>query len=148
MKDFRHTPSLLVRFGLAVFYNLRKKRFVTNTNCRKFGEQMKLPKETKRYCPKCKKHTSQTVGTAKQKSRSSTRPLSRGSRPREILRGLVKGTGNKGRRSRKGPKDWKRKTKVTRRLTVEYKCKECKKTSQIKKAIRAGRIEVGDKVAK
>jgi len=109
---------------------------------------MKLPKETKRYCPYCRKHTKQTVGTAKQKARSATHPLSRGSRARETMRGLIKGMGNKGRRSRKGPKDWKRKTKTTKRITVTYKCQVCKKTKQIRKAIRAGRIEIGDKVSK
>ena len=109
---------------------------------------MKLPKETKRYCPYCKKHTDHAVGTAKQKARSATHPMSRGSRARETLRGLVNGFGNKGRRSRPAPKSWKRKTKVTKRITVEYQCKTCKKKHQIAKAIRASRIEIGEKVAK
>jgi len=109
---------------------------------------MKFPKETKRYCPKCKKHTIQTVGTAKQKARSATRPLSRGSASREKARGLRGGTGNLGRRSKPAPKNWKRKAKSTKRITVQYKCKECKKSTQIKKAIRAGRIEIGEKVTK
>jgi len=109
---------------------------------------MKKPKETKRYCPKCKKHTTQTVGAAKQKARSATRKLSRWSTARVQKRGLRVGTGNKGKFSKKGPKDWKRKTKTTKRITLEYKCKECKKTKQIKKAIRTGRIEIGDKIVK
>ncbi len=109
---------------------------------------MKLPKEVRRYCPYCREHTKQTVGTAKQKARSATHPLSRGSATREALRGLRGGFGNLGRRSRKGPKDWKRKTKVTKRITVSYKCSKCGKTHNIKKAIRAGRIEIGEKVAK
>ena len=111
---------------------------------------MKLPKETKRYCPTCKKHTKHAVDTAKQKGRSATHPLSRGSRVRETLRRLTKGTGlgNKGKRSRKGPKDWKRKTKVTRRVGILYRCSECKKAHGTKKAIRSSRIEVGEKVAK
>ena len=109
---------------------------------------MKLPKETRRYCPYCKKHTSQIVGTAKQKSRSATHPMSRGSATREKLRGLRGGSGNLGRRSRPAPKEWNRKTKTTKRITIIYTCKECKKIKQIKKAIRAGRIEVGEKVTK
>jgi large subunit ribosomal protein L44e len=109
---------------------------------------MKLPKETKRFCPYCRKHTIHGVGTAKQKSRSATRPMSRGSTKRLISRGLKSGTGGHGKYSKPAVKSWKRKTKVTRRITLEYKCKECKKVHQIKKAIRAGRIEVGDKVAK
>ncbi len=74
--------------------------------------------------------------------------MSRGSASREKARGLRRGIGSLGRRSRPAPKSWKRKTKTTKRITVTYKCKECKKIKQIKKAIRAGRIEVGEKVAK
>lgn len=74
--------------------------------------------------------------------------MSRGSSSREESRGLRKGYGNKGRRSRKAPKSWKRKTKVTKRMTILYKCKECGKAKGAKKAIRSGRIEVGEKVAK
>ena len=109
---------------------------------------MKLPKETKRYCPYCKKHSIHTISVAKQKSRSATHPLSRGSAAREKARGLRGGTGNLGRRSKKSPKDWKRKTKTTKRMTIQYTCKTCKKTKQIKKAIRSGRIMIGEKVTK
>ena len=109
---------------------------------------MKLPKETKRYCPYCRKHTEQTISVAKQKSRSSTHPMSRGSKSREKMRGLRTGYGNLGRRSRKGPKDWKRKTKATKRLTVLFKCKECGKMKGMRSAIRVSRIEIGEKVNK
>lgn len=109
---------------------------------------MKLPKETKRYCPTCKKHTTHGVGTAKQRARSATHPMSRGSPARNKLRHLIGGYGNLGKRSKKGAKDWKRKVKVTKRITVEYKCKECNKIHQIRKAIRAGRIQIGEKVSK
>ena len=110
---------------------------------------MKLPKETKRYCPKCKKHTVHKIDTAKQKSRSAARPHSRGSSSRAKARGLTTGTGNKGRwGSKPAIKSWKRKTKVTRRIGVTFKCAECGKMHNIKKAIRTGRIEIGEKVAK
>jgi len=109
---------------------------------------MKFPKEVNRYCDKCKKHTVHKVDIAKQKSRSAKHPLSRGSSSREKARGLGTGTGNKGRRSKPAIKSWKRKTKVTRRIGVLYRCKECGKAKGIKKAIRAGRIEIGEKVAK
>jgi large subunit ribosomal protein L44e len=110
---------------------------------------MKLPKETKRYCPYCRKHTAQLVGTAKQKARSATHPLSRGSRARAAMRGLGIGYGNQGRwGSKPAIKSWKRKVKVTKRITVSYTCKECKKTKMIKKAIRTGRIEIGERVTK
>lgn len=109
---------------------------------------MKLPKETKRYCPTCRKHTLQSVSTAKQKARSATHPMSRSSSMRLFARGLTSGTGNKGKYSKKGVKNWKRKTKVTRRIGILYRCKECNKAKGIKKAIRSGRIEIGEKVAK
>jgi large subunit ribosomal protein L44e len=109
---------------------------------------MKIPKEMNRYCPYCKKHTSQTVATAKQRSRSATHPMSRGSTARVQARGFRVGYGNQGRYSRKGPKDWKRKTKITKRITLMYKCKACNKMKGIKKAIRTGRIEIGDKISK
>lgn len=109
---------------------------------------MKLPKETKRHCPYCRKHTLQVIEAAKQKSRSATHPLSRWSAFRYKARGLRVGTGNQGKFSKKPPKNWKRKTKVTRRIVINYKCKECGKIKGIKKAIRTGRIEIGEKVAK
>lgn len=109
---------------------------------------MKLPKEVRRYCPYCRKHSLHAVDTAKQKSRSATRPLSRGSSSREKLRGLRGGFGNLGKRSKRGAKDWKRKTKVTKRITITYKCKVCGKMHNIKRAIRSGRIEIGEKVSK
>ena len=109
---------------------------------------MKLPKETRRYCPYCRKHTLHSIDTAKQKARSSARPLSRWSTSRAKLRGGRSGMGNLGRFSKPTVKSWKRKTKVTRRITINYKCKVCKKIHNIKKAIRSGRIEIGEKVAK
>ena len=109
---------------------------------------MKLPKETNRYCPYCKKHTGQTVLTQKQRSRSATHPMSRGSSSRELLRGVRGGYGNLGRRSRKGPKDWKRKSKSTKRITVMFKCKVCGKQKGMSSAIRSSRIEIGEKVSK
>lgn len=109
---------------------------------------MKLPKETNRYCPYCKKHTSQQVMTQKQKSRSAAHPMSRGSSTREHARGVRGGYGNQGRRSRKGPKDWKMKTKATKRITILFKCKTCGKMKGMSSAIRVSRIEIGEKVSK
>jgi len=87
------------------------------------------------------------VGTAKQKSRSASHPLSRGSPTRIKLRGL-NGIGNWGKRSKKGAKDWKRKTKTTKRITIMYKCKICNKSKGIRNAIRVSRVIIGEKVAK
>jgi len=109
---------------------------------------MKLPKETNRYCPYCRAKTSQTISVAKQRARSSVHPMSRGSTSRAKLRGLRSGTGNKGRFSKPPIAKWKRKSKSTKRMTIMYTCKVCKKAKGIKKAIRASRIEIGEKVAK
>ncbi len=109
---------------------------------------MKVPKETKRYCPYCKKHTKQTISAQKQRARSSTHFLSRGSPVRAKLRGLTSGYGNLGKRSKKGAKDWNRKAKITKRISLLYKCSACGKIKGIKKAIRASRIEIGEKIAK
>ncbi len=109
---------------------------------------MKLPKETKRYCPYCRKHTEQLVLTQKQKARSATHTMSRGSPSRNKLRGLTTGYGNLGKRSKKGAKDWKMKTKATKRITIVYKCKVCGKMKGARTGIRVSRIEIGEKVSK
>jgi ribosomal protein L44E len=109
---------------------------------------MKFPKQVQRYCPKCEKHTLQTVSTQKQRARSSAHPLSRFSNVRLKSRSVRSGFGNKGRYSKKGPKDWKRKTKITKRISIQYTCTVCKKTKGIKKAIRSSKIVIGEKVAK
>jgi ribosomal protein L44E len=74
--------------------------------------------------------------------------MSRGSTSRQQKRGLRVGYGNQGRFSKGSPKDWARKSKMTRRLVVLYTCKTCNKSKGISKAIRSSRIEVGEKVAK
>ena len=109
---------------------------------------MKFPQKVNRHCPYCNAKTSQIVSVAKQKSRSATRPLSRGGKSRLKARGLTSGTGNKGKYSRRPPKQQKMKSKSTKRHTIMYTCTVCKKSKGIKKAIRTSRIEIGDKVAK
>ena len=109
---------------------------------------MKLAEEVNRYCPTCNAKTKQKVSVAKQRSRSATHPLSRGGKSRLIARGLTSGPGNHGKYSRRPPKNQKMKSKQTKRLTVMYTCKVCKKSKGIKKAIRTSRINIGDKVAK
>ncbi len=109
---------------------------------------MKLPEKTNRYCPYCRKQTSQKVSVAKQKSRSSAHPLSRGSTSRVKARGLRTGTGNQGRYSKPAIKSWKRKTKQTKRLSIMYTCETCKKSKGMKGSIRVSRIQIGEKISK
>ena len=109
---------------------------------------MKLPEKTNRYCPYCKKQTPQTVSVAKQKSRSSKHPLSRGSDFRLMARGLRVGFGNQGKYSRPAIKSWKMKTKQTKRLTIMYTCVTCKKSKGRMKGLRVSKIQIGEKIAK
>ncbi len=109
---------------------------------------MKLPEKQNRYCPYCKKQTEQKVSVAKQKSRSSTHPLSRGGDFRVKKRGFKSGFGNQGRYSRPPPKNQKMKTKQTKRLSLIYTCSTCKKSKGIKKGLRVSRIQIGEKIAK
>ncbi len=109
---------------------------------------MKLPEKQNRYCPYCKKQTEQRVSVAKQKSRSATHPLSRGSTKRLKARGLRSGFGNKGKYSKPAIKSWKRKTKQTKRLSILYTCNVCKKSKGLKKGRRVSKIQIGEKIAK
>ncbi len=109
---------------------------------------MKLPEKQNRYCPYCKKQTEQKVSVAKQKSRSATHPLSRGSTKRLKARGLRSGFGNKGKYSKPAIKSWKRKTKQTKRLSILYTCTTCKKSKGLRKGIRVSKIQIGEKIAK
>ena len=42
----------------------------------------------------------------------------------------------------------KMKTKATKRITIQFKCKTCGKIKGMRSAIRVSRIEIGEKVAK
>jgi len=88
---------------------------------------MKIPKTTNRYCPYCKKKTSQkikVVGTGFQRG-----TLTRGSKFRAKLRGLGRGIGNKGIwGSKPAQSKHKRKTKTTKKTNIMYTCSICKKS--------------------
>ncbi len=99
---------------------------------------MKIPKTTKRYCPYCKKNTEQKIKQVSTGTKGST--LKRGSLKRAKLRGLNRGFGNQGRRSRKAVSKFKRKTKTTKKAVFLYTCKDCKKSKQSKKGIRTSKV--------
>lgn len=90
----------------------------------------------------------QSIATAKQKGRSSAHPLSRWGQARTRKRSYRMGYGNLGRFSKPGVKDRKMKTKVTKRITILFKCKVCGKMKGMRKAIRSSRIEIGEKISK
>lgn len=101
---------------------------------------MKLPKETNRYCPYCKKKTEQKikiVGTGFARG-VMTRG---GGRTRAKLRGLGIGIGNLGKwGSKPAQAKHKRKSKTTKKTNIMYTCKICKKSKYQKKGQRAGKV--------
>ena len=104
---------------------------------------MKLPKQQRRHCPYCNKHTDMTVSQAKRRGRNQTRPMSRGSRGRARSRGLVRGTGNRGRFSKPPVASWKMTgKKVTKKTDLRYTCKVCKKQHVQRDGLRAKKVEI------
>lgn len=100
---------------------------------------MKLPKKTKRFCPKCNKRTEQKIEVLSSGVKRGS--LRWGSLIRAKKRGQNRGTGNKGKwGSKKAIKSWKRKTKTTTRKVVRYTCTVCKKATQAKKGRRVSKI--------
>ncbi len=102
---------------------------------------MKKPKEIKRLCPFCGKHTKHIVSQAKRKAKGSAHPLSIGSKVRTKLRGYWKGTGNLGKYS-KPPKPKMVGKKTSKKTDFRYTCSVCKKTHAQKKGIRAKKVEL------
>lgn len=102
---------------------------------------MKLPKTTKRYCPKCKKSTEQKIELYK--SGSKRNALSRGSIERAKRRGQGRGVGNKGKWGSKPPiTRWKRTgAKGSKKSTLKYTCKVCNKSTQQNQGFRAKKLE-------
>lgn len=89
---------------------------------------MKVPKEMKRYCPKCRTHTTQKVKNEKNRGKSKTHPLSQFSKVRQELRGIDKGRGNKGRMSRGAMNSWKRfNKKHSKKIDLRFACTQCNK---------------------
>jgi len=107
---------------------------------------MKVPKEIKRYCPKCKKHTLQKVKNEKNRGKNKTNPMTQFSSIRLKLRGLWhgSGTGNKGARSRGAMNSWKRYNKKhSKRSDLRFTCTVCNKINLSSgKSIRSKKFSV------
>ncbi len=106
---------------------------------------MKVPKEQKRFCVKCKTHTAHKVASAKTKSPNATHTMSKGSKPRMYARqkGKGVGTGNSGKTSRPPVKSRKMSgKKLSKKTDFRYTCLECKKTSVQSGGIRAKKVEL------
>jgi large subunit ribosomal protein L44e len=108
---------------------------------------MKLPKEMKRYCKYCKKHTTHKVIIASSGHKRSS--LKKGSIERARLRGRGRGYGNVGKwGSKPAITKWKRKTKSTKKTNIQYKCLTCNKVWLQKKGTRTSRVMLreGEKI--
>lgn len=103
---------------------------------------MKVPKLTKRFCPKCNKRTEQKIDLVSTGFKRGT--LKRGSLARAKRRNQNVGMGNKGRYSKPAIKSWKRKTKTTTRKVLIYKCQVCKK-STLGRSRRVSKLLIGEK---
>ena len=107
---------------------------------------MKLPKEMKRYCPKCQKHTTHKVKNEKTRGRNKTHPLSKYSMTRLAFRhvGAEFGMGNQGRYSRGAMNSWKRyNKKTTKKSDLRFTCSECNKMNvPADKGFRSKRLTV------
>lgn len=106
---------------------------------------MKVPKETKKLCKFCKKHTTQKVTIAKNKSMFSVHTQSHGGGVRQHARHRGKGigAGNCGRFSRPPVKNQKMKgKKLSKNTDFRYTCQECKKTTTQAGGIRSKKVEL------
>jgi len=100
---------------------------------------MKIPKNQRKFCKYCKKHTDHTVTQAKKRERGSLR---RGSLPRLEKRSSgKKGFGNKGKFSRGPMSKWKRTgSKGSKKTDLRFKCSVCNKTSIQGSGIRSKKV--------
>ena len=99
---------------------------------------MKKPKLIKRLCPHCKKHTEHNVAQAKRRTPGSGNPLGKYSKGRT---GFGKGFGNLGRYGSKPSKFKMGNKKQSKKTDFRYKCKQCKKTHNQRKGVRAKKVE-------
>ncbi len=102
---------------------------------------MKIPKNKKTYCPKCKKHTEHKVTEAKKKTPNSAHPMSYGSKKRAKRRGRLN-SGSMGRYSKPALSKWRMTgRKQTKKVDLRYQCMGCKKMHISGSAWRAKRVE-------
>ena len=104
---------------------------------------MKLPKNIKRHCPYCKKHSEHKVTEAKKRSKGSSNPMSFGSKSRTKKRREWRGFGNLGKYSKPPISKFKMTGKKNSKKTdFRYECSSCHKTHTQKKGIRAKKVEL------
>jgi len=100
---------------------------------------MKYPKNKKRYCPSCKKHTDHVASLTKKKNASS---LTYGSKVRARKRGQARGKGNMGRYSKPAISKFKMTGKKSSKKTdLRFECKVCKKSHVQRQGFRTKKLE-------
>jgi large subunit ribosomal protein L44e len=102
---------------------------------------MKQPKEIKRHCPYCRKHTEHKVSIAKKRGRNQARPMSLQSTVRLRQRGQRRGFGNYGRYN-KPAKTKQGGKKLSKKTDFRYECKVCKKQHTQSAGIRTKKVEL------
>ncbi len=101
---------------------------------------MKIPKQIRKYCPYCKKHTIMKVVEVKKRDRGT---LKRGSKERARKRGLNRGAGNKGRYSKGAISKWKMyNKKQSKKTDLRFICSVCKKAINQSKGIRTKKLQI------
>src|SRR3989344_3478935 len=101
---------------------------------------MNKPKETRRYCPHCNKHTNQKISLVSSGHKRGA--LKKGSIERAKKRNVGVGMGNLGKwGSKPAVTAWKRKTKSTKKTNFMFTCLVCKKSTLQKKGKRTGKVQ-------
>ncbi len=102
---------------------------------------MKIKKLTNRYCKYCKKYTQHETAIAKKKERGT---LKRGSIKRARKRGRGRSFGNVGRWGSKPAISKYKRTgaKLSKKLDLRYKCKQCNKITVQNQGIRTKKGEL------
>ena len=98
---------------------------------------MKVPKTVKRYCPKCKVHTLQSVSHNKVGKKRGA--LSLGERRHKRRSGI---TGYGGFPQPKPEKSARHRKKTSKKIDLLYKCSVCNKTTNLKNTFRAKEFEI------
>ena len=91
---------------------------------------MKMQKEMRKFCPKCKSHTTQAVSIYK---KGKDRKMALGARRHA--------EDKKGYGGQKFP-ELKRTAKTTKKITLRYTCKTCQRKS-MREGMRIRKLEIG-----
>jgi large subunit ribosomal protein L44e len=100
---------------------------------------MKFPKQVKRFCPSCKKHTTQIVTQVKAGGRSGSSILKKSARRHE-RRGGIHGYGGFPRPKIENSSRHRQKT--SKRIDMRFECQICKKKNVLKGTFRAKKFEI------